>query len=452
MDLAAVPKSIRDSLYDDVAKAMASGQTIDKAALLRMADAKIVGIDLTRGQATRDPGQFTFERNTSGIVGAGERLQERFNQQNAQLIGAASTGASQVTPYAAGKKIVSGLRNYDSALSGEVKQAYDAARTAAGSSADVPPQLLAQKAGEVLDTFGVENVPGVVRRRLESYGLLGGKQTKIFTVEEADQLRKVISSNYDPANKAQAAALTMLRKGIDDAENALADAPASVGKEAAAAFAKARELAKSRFKTLEAVDAFQAAVDGAEPDKFVAKYIIGSPVNQVAELRSVMRKADPAMVETMRGQVLSWIKNNAINGASDEFGKFSQSQYQRALNSLGKEKISLLFSPSEVNRIYAIGRTASAIQAQPAGATVNNSNTASAAMNLLSRVSGVPYLGAAARPLQSAITDAKVTASLTPTFNAGPQPLPGYIRKLMESAGPSAAVGGGLLGGYIGGY
>jgi hypothetical protein len=452
LDLAAVPKSIRDSLYEDVAKALASGQRLDKAALSRMADAKLIGLDITKGQASRDPGQYTFERNTSGVVGAGERLQERFNQQNAQLIEAASKGASQVTPYAAGENIVSGLRKYDSLLNGGVNQAYDAARKAAGAKADVPPQLLAQKAGEVIETFGTENIPGVVRRRLESYGLLGGKQTKVFNVEEADQIRKIINANYNPANKTEALALRKLRDGVDDAENTLADAGETIGNEAAKAFAKARELAKSRFKTLESVDAFQAAVDGAEPDKFVAKYIIGAPVGQVKELRAIMQKAEPAMVDTMRGQVLSWIKNNAINGASDEFGKFSQSQYQRALNSLGKEKIALLFSPAEVNRIYAIGRTASAIQAQPAAATVNNSNTASAAMNLLSRVSGVPYLGAVAKPLQSAITDAKVTASLTPTFNAGPQPLPDYIRKLMESAGPSAAVGGGLLGGYMGGY
>jgi hypothetical protein len=214
IDLATLPAGVRESLRRDVAKAFSAGQRPNHATLSRMTDARTVGVDLTRGQATRDPGQCAFEQNTRGIANAGEPLARRFGEQNAQLVDQAGRGASANTPYQSGQAFTSALRSHDEAINQQVGSAYAAARTQANAGAEIPPQMLAQRAGEVLETYGPENVPAVVMRRLQSYGLLGGQQTKIFTVEEADRLRKVTSANFDSSKKAEAAALTSLRSGI----------------------------------------------------------------------------------------------------------------------------------------------------------------------------------------------------------------------------------------------
>lgn len=448
IDVAAMPAGVRDSLRNDVAKAMSAGQRIAPDALSRMADARTVGVTLTKGQATRDPAQYQFEQNTRGIAGAGEPLQRRFAEQNAQLVSGAGQGASSLSSYQGGARLTDALRESDRAAQSVVGEAYNAARAKVGAGTELPPQLLAQKAGEVLETFGSENVPGVVVRRLQSYGILGGQQTKSFTVEEADRLRKVISANFDPGRKAEAAALSAIRAGIDDAENALAGQGSQIGEEAAQAFAKARTIAKNRFQTLEKVDALRAAVDGAEPDKFVLKHIVNAPVGQVRELNAVLRAAgDPSLVEEMRGQVVAYLKGRAVNGADDEYAKFSQSAYRKAMSEVGPEKMALLFSPQERFRLNALGRTASAIQVQPAGAAVNSSNTGAAIMNLASRI---PYANAVVRPLQSAATSARVSAAMHPAISAGAQPMPEALRRLLQHGGMSGAMSGGLLGGAFG--
>ena len=85
-----------------------------------------------------------------------------------------------------------------------------------------------------------------------------------------------------------------------------------------------------------------------------------------------------------------------------------------------------------------------------AGAAVNSSNTASALLNTLMRANAIPYLNVATMPLQTAITDARVTASLQPSMAAAAQPVPEYVRRLMERGGVLGAAAGGLFGGALG--
>lgn len=448
IDLASLPAGVRDSLRQDVAKAFSMGQRPDPATLSRVADARSVGVDLTRGQATRDPRQFQFEVDTRGIANAGEPLQRRFAEQNTRLVDQAGLGASPRTQYQSGEAFTSALRAHDDAVNANVRAAYTVARGKAGAGTEVPPQLLAQRAGEVLETYGPENVPGVVLRRLQSYGFVpGATQTKSFTVQEADNLRKLINANLDPAKKAEAAALNAIKSGIDDAENSLAGQGASIGEEAAQAFTRARHLARNRFQTLEKVDALRAAVEGVEPpDQFVTRHVLRAPVGQVRELKAVLQASgNPQLLEEMKGQVVAHLKNRAVNQADDEFAKFSGSAFRKALSEIGSDKLSLLFTPQERMRLMALARTANAIQVAPAGSAVNTSNTAAAVMNLVGRI---PYANAVVKPMQSAVTSARVSAALQPSPIGAPQPMSDFMRRLLQPAGTTLGAGmGGLLGG-----
>lgn len=446
-----LPQDVLASLRTDVAAALKSGQTIDKAALSRIADAKTVGVDLLKGQATRDPKQYTFEQNTRDITGAGEPIQKVMNEQNGQLVGAINAAKPGVDPLTAGQRIIGALQGFDQRAKGAVDQAYTAARSSAGVGTEVPLQPLAQRAGEVMENFGRENLPGSVLRRLESYGVLGGTQTKSFTIEEANRLRAVINANYDPTKLVEAKALKLLTQGITDAEDLLgSQASSTLAPEATAAFAQARKLAAKRFKLIESVDALKASIDNVDPDKFVAKHLISAPVGQVRALTSILRSASPETVKELRGQVILYLKNEATNGAADEFAKFSQSGYQKALDKIGPHKLAILFPPAERTKLLALARTASTIQVRPEGAAVNEANTASAAMNLLARTRGVPYLNTAMRPLDVGITRLQANSATKPTFAQPAQLTPEQVRRLLEFGSSPGSMLGGLAGGLLG--
>ena len=82
------------------------------------------------------------------------------------------------------------------------------------------------------------------------------------------------------------------------------------------------------------------------------------------------------------------MKGKALGGASDEIGSFSQSGYDKALQSIGDAKLATLFSPAEIETLKRIGRVAGYTHAAPRGSAVNGSNTAASVMNLLLGLSG----------------------------------------------------------------
>jgi hypothetical protein len=69
-----------------------------------------------------------------------------------------------------------------------------ARRTRACRRRRSPTQL-----GKVADEIGTENIPAAVQSRLKEFGLLGAKQTKLLTVNEADKLNRLLNNN-NPGN------------------------------------------------------------------------------------------------------------------------------------------------------------------------------------------------------------------------------------------------------------
>jgi hypothetical protein len=223
--------------------------------------------------------------------------------------------------------------------------------------------------------------------------------------------------------------------------------PSSLGAEAQGAFNAARSAARSRFGELEANPALRAAVDGAEPDKFFQARVLNAPVREVRALLDTV----PEQAGAVRQQVVDYLKRQALGGASDEVGKFSQSGYNRAINKLGNEKLAAIFSSEEVAQLRAIGNVAANIQAQPAGAAVNNSNTASAVMNLLSQIGGTvgkfPFANIARNSINQFRNENAVSNALAGQIPAKAVERPvNALRALL----PPVAGGFGALGGESG--
>lgn len=395
VDLSTIPKSILESVRGDVQQALQQGKTVDANALLRIATGKaVLGEDagLMLGQATRDPQLFARELDLRGIQGAGKPIADRLALQNERLIGSVKKQGAAGAPdaYDAGKIAYSALQKYDAKLSADVTKAYNNFRLSSGATIDVPLQPVAQRVGEVLDTFGRENVPGAVLSKLDSYGLLGTKQTKVFDLLEADKLIKTINANYDPLKGPQAAALGQIRKGLNEAIE-LADTQTQGATGKSAEFLRdALAKAKSRFSLHEAVPALEAAVkDPARQEAFVQQFITSKTagIDQVQGLTKIL---SPEALKAVQQNVLAGILEKAAPGATagSDVAKFSQAGFRSALDSIGDRKLALLFGNEGVQQLRQIAKVSQWIQAQPAGSAVNNSNTGAAVMNLVQGLAG----------------------------------------------------------------
>lgn len=451
VDIGRIPRDILDDVTGQVTSALKSGKTLDANALIRMAEGRaVLGDDagLMLGQATRDPQQFARELDLRGIAGAGKPIADRLNTQNQRIIekvgGLGAKGAPDA--YEAGSTAMAALRQFDDQMSKEVTAAYTKFRNASGATLDVPLQPVAQRVGEVLDTYGRENLPAAVLSKLDSYGVLGNKQTKVFDLMEADKLIKVINANFDPMKAPQAGALGQLRKGLQEAID-LADVQTQ-GQSGPAAelLREAIGKAKSRFSLHEAIPALEAASrDRGAQEAFVRQYITSGSagIDTVSKLVKVM---PPEALDTVRRNVLADILERAAPGAGrgSDAATFSQASYNRALDAIGDRKLLAIFGEDGVNQLRQVGRVSEWIQKQPKGSAVNNSNTGAAVMNLLqglsnSRVMTWPGLNLARNSLRQAADESATSNALAAKLSpAGAKLSPeevNALRAFLPSAG-----------------
>ncbi|MCW3678212.1 hypothetical protein K6Y63_33410 [Burkholderia cenocepacia] len=368
-----------------VAQAIQENPQVDPAAAMRAADFQNLGIDPTLGQITRDPTQYARELNIRGTA-TGAPIANRLNQQNMQLqqalYGLAGTPADA---YSAGSAIRSSLQSIDNQMSQQVSDAYAAARASSGKNLDVPLAGVAQDYATTLKNFG-DKVPSGVRNNFNDLGLLNGTQRKVFTIDDAENLLKVINSNAsnDPATNA---ALAQLRGSV---KNAILSADDQGG-----VYAPARQLAAQRFALQEQIPALEAAAaDRVPADDFVRRFIVGGKTDDVVALTSLLREHAPDALATARSQIGAQLvsKGFGANPAGD--ARFNPSPFMQQMQAFGPTKLGAFFSPDEINQLNTIGRVGSYMNAFPAASPVNTSNTASALGSLVgSGLRHLPYVG-----------------------------------------------------------
>jgi hypothetical protein len=439
IDFSRLNSETQKSLLDDATEALKGGGSLDPEALSRKLDFELLGIKPTQGQLTRDPLEFQFEQNSRGIVGGGESLSQRFNEQNTGLIDKLNqtrAGMGQgADRYNAGESAIQALKSQDAARKANVDKLYDDARNTAGIHTPLDGHTFTQGLNDALDQQMLgDALPGGVRSVLNQIG--EGKLP--FTVQKAEQIRQAINGQMPKIPDRTSTALHMVNRALQNEIDRLGD---TLGGEAGNAFKSARSAATQRFSELDKSPALKAAVDGFEPDDFVNKFVIRAKPGELMALRANVQN-EPELWNEMRGQVIDFLKNKAVSGQVDEFAKFSQSGYKKGLDSIGDARLKILFKPEEIAELRRIHRVAAAIMVQPSGSAVNNSGTSQAVANLLSRLSNVPYLKEmAVNPLINYRTQQKVSQSLTPGLTAkpGPKPADPALLRLLPVTGGTGA-------------
>lgn len=398
-----IPKPQYDALRKQINDALKKGQKLDAAALMRKSDFDALGMPSTAGQITRDPTQFARERNLRGVAGVGEPLMQRFDAQNQALqtqIGGFAKGATDTVT--AGERMAAALADMDKSMQSQVSSAYKVAKASAGKDLDVPLQGLASDAGRILDDFG-DKVPGAIVAKLRSFGMLGEKQTKVFTFDEANKLLTNINDHVGIDRTANTA-LGQLRQAV---KTAMMDSPAPD------VFANARKAAATRFQMQDAIPALKAASEGSVPaDSFVRKFVLNGPSAEVKRMADLLQKTSPEAFQEARSQVGSTIQRAAFgeNLAGDKL--LTPENMARVLREMGPQRLGAFFSQTEIDQMNRLARVGAYINSNPSAAAVSSSssNIASMALNYGAKIPDVGPFAAMAKAVISPIANQRAVS------------------------------------------
>lgn len=466
MEWSQLPERVRQAMRAEVQQAMQTGGPLNPDAIRRLADFKSVpGATPTRGMLTQDPVQVTREMNLAK-TGANstdlglQRLPRVQNDNTQALLGALDEAGARNAPdaFATGQRVIGALQGRLDASRGRIDTLYQAARDTQGRSAPLDGAAFTSRASQLLDE-GL--LGGALPKSVEAHLNRIARDEVPFTVDYAEQLKTAMGKLQRGTNDGQARmALGVVRQALEETPlrgaptvnpgnlpalpGTVPQPPATLGADSIAAFNRARTANRAFMTRVENTPALRAVMEGAEPDKFVQQFVIGSgaSLNDVRQMGRAVA-ANPDALAAVKANIAAHLKAAATNGTED-VAKFSSAAYNRALNSIGERKLGVFFSPDEVRQLQAIGRVGTLMQAQPAGTAVNNSNSAAMLMGRLTdrltdRTPGLtPLLQGSIRGVQqgAALNIPAALRALPPT-----QQLP-----LLQRMGPVPALyGTGLL-------
>ncbi len=478
-DYSQVPDYVRRSLRTEVERALRTGESLDPMALSRLADFRRVGATPTRGMISQDPVQITREMNLAktGANSGDEGLQglSRIqNQNNSTFIrNLNDQGAARGDVQAAGERVNSAVLGRQAILRGDERAMWDAARNSPGYRQPIEANVISNINQALGDDGLMPFMNPNISRYMESF--MTGQQP--FTPQAYRNLQSMLSNEMSKGGN-EAAAAGLARRVLESAELRPITNPRGIdfgnAPVTANTAARLRAMDAQPREAMDQVNAARAATraayayedsnplvrsvlsDGAasDPMRIAKRFVIGGTPN---EARTLAQEVGDAGRGPIRDALVAHLKEKAVNGASDEVGKFSQSAYNKALRDIGTEKLRLFFTPEEIAQLNAVGRVSSLAMNQPVGSAVNNSNTAAMIFGrgldaLAGLANAVPVVGPmVSQPVTQGFRNLNIALQTRAAENVAPGLLSRYMPpqpQVPAGAGlllPGAVYGGSLL-------
>ncbi len=353
-----------------VRHAQKAGGAINDEAFARQMDADTlpVRMNLSEGQATQDPRLISNEMN---LRGRNEQLSKHFEESNKKLAQNVQAMRDQVGPEVFSTNasehadtLISAYRTKHDAAQAEVGKAYQALRDANGGQFPVDAQALLQSASSKLHKdLLYDHAPKAVMTTLVRLAKTNKMSFENFESMRTNLARIQRSATADGNEKAAAG---VIRQAMEDLP--LSQETAQLKPLAD----QARSLSRAQFQALDADPAYKAAVEGIDPDKFIAKHVINASRDDLAKLRANLED-NPAAVQTIAVAALDYLREQARLNPHYE-GNFAAASYNKALQKLSP-KLKSLLPPDVAEQVEKLGRVATYATSQPKGSFVNNSNT-----------------------------------------------------------------------------
>lgn len=466
-DTSNIPAAVRQSLRQEMQDALSTGGQIRPDALSRLADFRRVGATPTRGMISQDPVQITREMNLAktGANSADEGLQVLAriqNQNNATFIrNLDETGALRGDAERAGQVVAGAVAGRRDALRAAERSAWDAARNSPGYQQPIESSVFSR----INQALGEEDMIMYLDPKISSYmeAMMNGQQP--FTPQRYRNLQSMLANEMQKGGN-EAAAAGIARRVLESAElrpitnprgidfgnavvtqqtaQALRNLDAQPG-QAIDAVNRARQATRAAYAYEDSSPLVRTVLGdnaSADPARIAQRFVIGGTAN---EAQTVAREVGPQGVAQIRDALVAHLKQKAINGATTETGKFSQSAYNNALNDIGERKLRVFFSPEEITQLRALGRVSSLAMNQPVGSAVNNANSGALLLGRgLDALSGlanaVPVVGPMfSQPITTGVRNLNVALQTRAAENVAPGLL---YSQMPRQAGP---MGAGLL-------
>lgn len=332
------------------------------------ADTLPVPIRLTEGEATQDAVQLSRERNLRGKHTEVVRRMEETNQALGQNLQAVRDEVGQnvfsTNMVEHGDALISAYRAQDAAAERSVSVAYHRLREAAGGSIPVDARAVLDRATASLhQRLLFDHAPPEIMRTLTRLA-----ENNSMTFENFESLRtnlaRIQRSGADGNVKAAAGAI----------RQELEHLPLTAGSEHLKTLADAaRATARRRFEALEADPAYAAAVNDSVPaDRFVQKFVIGAPRDDVDVMMRNLGN-DSSARQTVSVAVLDHLRE-AARLDRNYTGNFSATGFDKALQGLDP-KANIIFDATTAETLGKLRNVARYTTFQPRGSFINNSNT-----------------------------------------------------------------------------
>ena len=349
---------------------------INPEVLQRYVDADSVGVRLLKGQATQDPNLISFERNTRG---QDPRLVQELNAQNKALQDKLVEVKETTAPDVFAPNYVANAEGAMDFIGSKIKQnetavgdAYKALDDFGAGKIEVDSKTFGQNAIKALsEKEDIDFLPSIIKSKIDTYA-----EGKPMNFAQYENLRTQIARETRKAQKADDGnavhALTLVRGELEKLP--------LIGEtvEAKALADKARATAKAEFDLLNRDSpnynkVYADLVNGKTDTKdFIQSAVLRSKNKDFAKTMELFD--DPTAKQNLRAGALDVI----IRDSTDSSGKFKPAAFAKAIENLDvNKKLDVLFG-EEAQTLRKIAQTGQLVEARPAGAFVNESNTATA--------------------------------------------------------------------------
>lgn len=349
-----------------------------------------IPISLSKDQATRNPADVRFARETAKDPVMGQPLQEHYAQQNTQIQQnlqalAEQTGAQQlgIEPMQLGQQLVDVVGNAKKNRQAAVTSAYDAARAAGEMAEQVPVSSLtdfvknnasASKNAPVISAIGAEV------KRLSKDGNIS-----LNDIEELRKMVSVLSQDSGPNSYYGNQALKLIDKATEGKGGDLYKQARSLY----AGFKKefentpiVREILSTKPGTTERTVALENLVD---------RSLIGKSTQEVQKLFDSLQRMEggPEIINELKGALADKIAQEATKGVTlDINGKpyVSAAKMDAFIKKLDKGgKLDFIFGKQQAEQYRTLNQVSKDILTVPQG-TTNPSGTASTILAALTEM------------------------------------------------------------------
>lgn len=399
LDWGAIPEAVRGQLTE-IAKTAGGLEGLDAAALKRQVQLQSLDrpVPATRGQLTRDPVQLRNEGNVSA-TDAGKPIRDIHQEANAALIEnldilRGKQKSLAASPEQVGQSVQGAARAKLDAQKAEVSRLYKEAKEKGDLQAPASIKPLAKL---VIDSVNKEHL-GWVRSWLNGRK---GKGPTAMLAELEDLRQTAVADAMDGGTKGYYAGKVIA--AIDQATE-------GVGGNAYKAARAARKKQALEFEDQGAVEQLVSNKKGSRTDRAVAledtwrKTVLGGSIEDLAAVKRTLltngdaatRKAGFQAWRDLRAQTIQHIKDQATKGVSqfsDGSPNVTAASMERAIKSVGPEKLNALFGPGTVAKLNQIMEATRTVKTEPPAGFKGSPTFANILAFLEGNIGKIPVLG-----------------------------------------------------------